>query len=179
MAIVVKRFSMAAVRRMNEYQSHVYARAQTTVEEYVDRVCDERHRGKLMSSAACANMLITISIFQRDYYEKLCIAAAEKFKHDVIDGEFRNMGKYVDNGDAWLPRTYTFLCAKDQASLRAVAKFGRQHGRDNVDRNAIRISAQNIYAMLDQMQPLKKRLELQRNMRKIMCGTERTALQQH
>lgn len=176
MAIVVKRFSTAAVRRMEEHKRHVQARAQTVVEEYVDRVCDELYRKKLMSSAACANMLITISIFPRDYYEKLCIAAAKKFKHGVIDGEFKNMGKYIDNGDAWLPIAYTFLGPKDQASLRTVAKFGQQQGRDNVDRIAIRISAQNIYRMLGSLQPLKKRFELQKRMRKIMCGVAMTVV---
>jgi len=174
MAIIVKRFSMAAVRRMEEHKSHVHARAQTAVEEYVNRVCGQIYRGKLMSSIACANMLISISVFPRGSYEKLCLAAALKFKHDVIDGEFRNMGKYVDNGDACLSITYTFLGPKDQGSLRTVATFGQQQGMDNVDRIAIRVSAQNIYRMLGSLQPVKKRLELQKKMRKIMCGVART-----
>ena len=107
--ISIKRFSKNAVIRMKEDKNHVKARAQTVVEEftYVDRTCDKLFRGKLMSSASCANMLITISIFPRDFYEKLCIAAANKFKRMVIDGEFMNIGKYVDNGDAWLPLAYT------------------------------------------------------------------------
>lgn len=165
---------MDAVRRMEEHRTNVHARAQSNSEEFVDRVCDDLHRGKIMSSAAFANMLISISVLPHAYYEKLCIAAAKKFKRDVIDGEFVNMGKYVDHGDAWLPMAYTYLGPEDQASLRAVAKFGQQQGKCNVDRAAIRTSAQNIYQMLGSLQPLKKRLDLQKKMRKIMCGVARS-----
>jgi predicted metalloprotease len=86
---------------------------------------------------------------------------------------------YVDNSDAWLPAAYTFLSPEDQAALRTVGKFGQQQGSDNVDRTAIRVSAQNIYRMLGSLQPLKKRLELQKlqkKMRRIMCGVARTVV---
>tara|TARA_B100001094_G_scaffold93579_2_gene89448 strand:- start:6156 stop:6701 length:546 start_codon:yes stop_codon:yes gene_type:complete len=170
----VKRYSDNAVRRMRDHRSHLHARAQSTVEEYVERVCND-YRGELMSAASWANVLITISIFPRDFYEQICIDAAHTFKRKVIDGEFINMGKYVDDGEAWLPLAYTFLGPEDQASLRAVARFGADSaGNPNVNREAVRVSAQNIYVMLDQLHPLKRRLELQAKVKKIMCGIQRT-----
>jgi len=161
-------------KRDAEFVDHIGARAQAFVESYVERVCTDTHRGKLMSNGAWAQVLISIAIFKPNKYEMLCIAAAHTFKEKVIDGEFANMGRYVWGGEAWLPLAYSYLDSEDQASLRAVAKFGVQDNKDTVDREAIRVSAQNIYVMLDHMQPLKKRMQTQAKMQMIMCGVKRT-----
>lgn len=170
--IAIKSYSKDAIRNMQDHRSHVHARAQNSVEDYVERVCAKQYRGTTMSSHARATLLVSISIFKPHVCERLCLCAAHSFKRNVVDDEFvNNMGKYVDNGDAWMPRTYRFLGNEDQASMRAVAKYGVDHnGRDNVDRQAMRLSAQNIYDMVEQVQPLGKRLELVGKMRKIMCG---------
>jgi len=79
------------------------------------------------------------------------------------------MGRYVNNGDAWLGHAYGFLAHPDQAALRTVAKYG-----GNVDREAIRQGAQNIYAMLTDA-PRKSCEKLEKEMRRIMCGIPRTS----
>jgi hypothetical protein len=175
--INIKSYTKGALSNMRYHENHIRARALATIADYITRVCEvPTNRGKLMSHTTYANMLITIGIFSRDEYERLCIGAAHTFRREVIDAEFtRNMGKYVDFGEAWLPLSYSFMGPKEQAAMRVVAKYGvDRHGKDNVDREGVRLSAQNIYAMIDLLMPLKRRMKLQGKMKMILCGISRT-----